>query len=445
MLTGARGFPVGDLDARPRGGTWKLKLAAGTWTEGGVADGIRSPTRLTVEGTVAGSVPTTIIDGTTGTTENGLNFNEFGYVTVKNIDCRNWNVSATDSCGMVFQNGTEATVDTCRGQGNAFCDFNCTDHSDMNFQGVCRGRSLISARYYRLSHGSVGDGTNNIDFSGSDAGGSMGIQVRDNSSVVCQDNLTLSDRNYGAYVWKNSYLELRTATISSCAVGVNVDALSIIATSGGVQTMAGNGENFRVRGHSHNQDNSIIESQYDTTNNRWLYGASTPPGSIPVKQTWAREAAISASSYNGNAWWAFDGGTQATNYIAFGGPVNHTSGLLWADPNVNAAGWLYYNIGGARFRFAINGTERYTLDASGLIPLDDASRTVGAIVNRFLESHVVTRFYMTGVFDAYGTGLPNGNVIAGVGSTYRRAVNGAATGTFFVKESGSGATGWIGK
>ena len=49
-----------------------------------------------------------------------------------------------------------------------------------------------------------------------------------------------------------------------------------------------------------------------------------------------------------------------------------------------------------------------------------------------------------GVFDATGSGTPEGAITAPIGSTFRRSDGGAGT-SFYVKESGSGNTGWVGK
>lgn len=43
-----------------------------------------------------------------------------------------------------------------------------------------------------------------------------------------------------------------------------------------------------------------------------------------------------------------------------------------------------------------------------------------------------------------GSGSPEGTLVAPVGSTYHRTDGGAGT-SFYVKESGSGNTGWVGK
>lgn len=52
--------------------------------------------------------------------------------------------------------------------------------------------------------------------------------------------------------------------------------------------------------------------------------------------------------------------------------------------------------------------------------------------------------YGNGVLDLSGAGTPEGSVTAPRGSTYRRTDGGAAT-SFYVKESGTGNTGWVGK
>lgn len=56
-----------------------------------------------------------------------------------------------------------------------------------------------------------------------------------------------------------------------------------------------------------------------------------------------------------------------------------------------------------------------------------------------------TKFmYSATVGDFFGTGSPEGSLSAGIGSTYRRA-DGAAGTAFYVKETGTGNTGWIAK
>jgi hypothetical protein len=51
---------------------------------------------------------------------------------------------------------------------------------------------------------------------------------------------------------------------------------------------------------------------------------------------------------------------------------------------------------------------------------------------------------LIGPFDASGAGTPEAVLTAPVGSTYKRTDGGAAT-SFYIKESGTGATGWVAK
>lgn len=51
---------------------------------------------------------------------------------------------------------------------------------------------------------------------------------------------------------------------------------------------------------------------------------------------------------------------------------------------------------------------------------------------------------VTNLLTQYGTGTPEGSVTAAIGSTYYRTNGGAGT-TLYVKESGTGNTGWVGK
>lgn len=50
----------------------------------------------------------------------------------------------------------------------------------------------------------------------------------------------------------------------------------------------------------------------------------------------------------------------------------------------------------------------------------------------------------TTIQDFTGYGSPNGVITAGIGSTYRR-IDGSTSTSFYVKESGTGNTGWTAK
>lgn len=85
------------------------------------------------------------------------------------------------------------------------------------------------------------------------------------------------------------------------------------------------------------------------------------------------------------------------------------------------------------------------IDVKGDVkPLIADTKSLGRSDQRWGSSYVIKRHYSSSVFDSSGKGTPEGSVSASVGSTYRRTDGGAGT-TFYVKESGSGNTGWVAK
>lgn len=80
-------------------------------------------------------------------------------------------------------------------------------------------------------------------------------------------------------------------------------------------------------------------------------------------------------------------------------------------------------------------TERLRITAAGVVTIsgDVQFGTAGKGV-----------VYQAGPKDLAGSGTPEGAVTAPIGSTYRRSNGGAGT-SFYVKESGAGNTGWVGK
>ena len=106
---------------------------------------------------------------------------------------------------------------------------------------------------------------------------------------------------------------------------------------------------------------------------------------------------------------------------------NSPSGDFWA-----VRGWGK----GTTFAFMENSFQPATSQSNSL--------DLGASNARWRRAYVTTMDYGNGVIDTAGTGTPEGNVSASRGSTYRRRDGGAGT-SFYVKESGTGNTGWVAK
>ncbi|HHU4129618.1 hypothetical protein N5C89_30380 [Klebsiella michiganensis] len=101
-----------------------------------------------------------------------------------------------------------------------------------------------------------------------------------------------------------------------------------------------------------------------------------------------------------------------------------------------------YNVAGMRFQ--IGSAETVRLTSAAIYPFNDNGMTMGLAANRYSNSYVSRRMYTAITGDLFGNGSPEGSVTAGVGSTYRR-LDGGASSSFYVKETGTGNTGWIAK
>lgn len=105
--------------------------------------------------------------------------------------------------------------------------------------------------------------------------------------------------------------------------------------------------------------------------------------------------------------------------------------------------------GTAPVRFATSNLWRWSILSGGdLVPVGDPSSDnvldIGSSSARVKAVYAVRHYYTATVFDAAGSGTPEGAVVAGIGSTFRRTDGGAGT-SFYVKESGTGNTGWVAK
>ncbi len=100
----------------------------------------------------------------------------------------------------------------------------------------------------------------------------------------------------------------------------------------------------------------------------------------------------------------------------------------------------------AEIRFSTNGTTRARLAATGaFLPGANLGTSIGELASRFAEVFAERVNLGTtaadGVVLSSGVGSPEGAVTGSVGSVYLRR-NGAGGTTLYVKESGTGTTGW---
>lgn len=91
---------------------------------------------------------------------------------------------------------------------------------------------------------------------------------------------------------------------------------------------------------------------------------------------------------------------------------------------------------------AVSMDVRGVLITGGIKPRSTNASDIGSSTELFKASYVIRRYWSATVFDAFGTGTPEGSIVAGIGSTYRRT-DGAVGSTLYYKASGTGNTGWV--
>lgn len=94
-----------------------------------------------------------------------------------------------------------------------------------------------------------------------------------------------------------------------------------------------------------------------------------------------------------------------------------------------------------------NNTDRWLIDNNGTLrPASDAATDIGYNGGRVKDFHLSGVMYLNAaqtVFIARGTGSPEGVLTGSPGAVFIRTDGGAST-SLYVKESGSGNTGWVG-
>lgn len=100
---------------------------------------------------------------------------------------------------------------------------------------------------------------------------------------------------------------------------------------------------------------------------------------------------------------------------------------------------------GSQVNFYIGGVFNGQWNVNGAAPKADNQQFLGLSAQRWQAAYVVTLYPGAGTVKwTSGSGSPNGSVTAVVGSLYTDTAGGAGT-TLYVKESGTGNTGWVAK
>lgn len=226
---------------------------------------------------------------------------------------------------------------------------------------------------------------------------------------------------------------------------INIRGLGGLATVGlvdnGANTWAGslaNMSSFYAGMDDENTDVSVLKTNY------YLYPANSPDTQIHIK---AQGKFIETYSSGASSFQVFHDPAGAVTEFQSSVVRNSTSGADRAffvgtgDNGISetngAGGVLNLHSGGAK--------QWQSLVLGHFVPLIDGTQNIGSSALSILK--VFTRSIGIGqnnVTISTGTGTPEGSLAAPVGSVYLREDGGAGT-TLYVKQSGTGNTGWVGK
>lgn len=212
------------------------------------------------------------------------------------------------------------------------------------------------------------------------------------------------------------------------------------------------------------QSKSIYSSESGSTFGRlriekvsgsWRFISETNAGSSDGDIQFYLGTGSSCLSFSGSDFFPCStgvnlGGSVSWNQLKATSIYGLSSNIAWASPDVEigaaATGRLWVrrlasNGGGTGIQVGDSNSNGFILKkgSSGEAEIrtgdDSAYQPIVALKHCYSG---------TSVCDFAGSGSPEGSVTASVGSTYRRTDGGAGT-SFYVKESGSGNTGWVAK
>ena len=176
-----------------------------------------------------------------------------------------------------------------------------------------------------------------------------------------------------------------------------------------------------------------------TTKYLWKLSATRP--TVPAQTALIGYIAVSSSVFTGSPIYLFVGPrleSVDTNADASRGLFirNSAPQISLEDTTGTGAANVFATI---EFRDSDLTTHGAVGVESGTFIVGDATIPLGALSNGTITLDVVNNVIL-----GFGTGTPESAVTAGVGSLFLRTDGGAST-TLYVKESGTGNTGWVAK
>lgn len=425
-------------------GTWNVVGAAGTYNAATqvTIDSLRSRNPITFRGPAAAyGVPTMVVDGTATTGGVcGYYFRNGVRAVVRDIKLQNF--ASTDAMGVTADRHCELLCDNVHTAGNDLAGINAESstrlyvtggtHALNNYYNIrAYGQCLVTIGYNSSAHRlTIGDALH--------AGGS-GILIRDNSSGhvdYCDINgvhdgggvelINQSRAHFVSCVWGGTsanYYNVKTSNESTFIDdGTNTfnaaTAKSVVQWGFGID----------------NDGNQLV--YYDRLTGFIKIGrkdALTAKALLDVQDT---ATATWGGSYNSNVLFGVSGGTNS--YIGLGAGNAGECGIMFADVAGNRQGQFAYLHTSDTLLLRVNATDSFRWHSTYFKPEVTNTVDLGVTGQAFKSIWLGSG----NVQILTGTGTPEGAVTANVGSVFLRTDS--AT-TLYIKQTGTGNTGWVAK
>jgi len=370
-------------------GTWRVRLAAGTYNNSATLIGLRSKNSIIIQGPSVGghpNAPTAIIDGT-GVVSNAVGWYLQFWVSASIYDVKfqNWTSLAGDAYGLNADGHCQLYLNNCHFYNCRYAGLSCDNLTQLRMQGgVVDSCTFSGVRLYSQVSASIGYNGSVVGDSTEIKNCSVGISGRV-SSRVHVDYCNIHNNDAGIAIEYNSRCVVNYTKTQNNNIGWFATLTADIHTSYDASNItSGNGKDYICYSSvlSATTANECNYSNYwDETSKRWLYGASayrTPK----AKYEWQMESAPSNSSYNSGVKSIFDyAGT--TNYHALSGPANAYTGFCWAAPSKPAQAIIAYSMTGDYMDFWTSGATQYRMQSSQFVPLTDNDKALGGSAFRW--------------------------------------------------------------
>lgn len=367
-------------------GTWRIKLAAGTYTEGLFINSLKSKNRIIVQGPDVGghpNVPTAIINGTGATKQNGLFFQDYMFVQVQDIKVINFTTDDS-SCGVACDAMCDMFVNNVHTSGNTMAGIDAESSSRLRLKGgIHNANGQYGVRGYSnstLTIGYQGDAVNNRPQITNNGVAGIYFHTNVNGHI---DYCDLSTNVVNILIQNESRAHVLSTTCTGASTcDLWADGYSQWYNDPSPANTFSSTTPFR---HTHSSD---LADQYfeifDKTNLRMKWGGTsylTPQNKFHYVGADGASGATFTSSAAHSVMLVENGSSCYVQLATPGGSTE--AGFLFSKPSNAAYAQFVYAFSADIWKLKVAGTELYDFDATQFYPTTDNVTSLGKVANRW--------------------------------------------------------------